>query len=83
MDFLYGKQGWTLAPVRPPAAGNFGVGRVDSQKYPSRWRVTFLTTWSVDSIVEWVAVSSKLKMKNKTPHTHPYTHEEKTHRNQT
>ena len=36
-------QGWTLAPVRPPAAGNFGVGRVDCQKYPSGWRVTFLT----------------------------------------
>ena len=39
-----GKQGWTLAPVRPPAAGNFGVGRVNSQKYPSGWRVTFSST---------------------------------------
>ena len=48
-DMLY-KQGWTLAPVRPPAVGNFGVGRVHSQMYPSGWRVTFLilTNWSVD-----------------------------------
>ena len=40
---LHENQGWTLAPVRPPAAGNFGVGRVHSEKYPSGWRVTFLT----------------------------------------
>ena len=42
-------QGWTLAPVRPPAAGNFGVRQVHSAKYTSGWRVTFLTNWSVDS----------------------------------
>ena len=40
-------QGWTLAPVRPPAAGNFGVGQVHSEKHTSGWRVTFLTQTEV------------------------------------
>ena len=61
-------QGWTLAPVRPPATGNFGVGRVNSQKYPSGWRVTFSPT-------EVLILTIECRCK-KTP-LHTPTHEKK------
>ena len=39
---VHAAQGWTLAPARPPMAGNFHCGQVNFDKYQPGWQVLFL-----------------------------------------